>query len=58
MGEKSGGLTNMIITIVALIALILVIQIAFPELTEQVVDGFKGIVSDSMDSFEFADPTN
>lgn len=48
MGEKTGGLTTMIVTLVAAVAIILIIQVAFPDLTEQITDGMSGIVESTI----------
>ncbi|MED4852200.1 hypothetical protein P9386_10265 [Caldifermentibacillus hisashii] len=49
MGEKSGALTNMIIGLVITVAIILVAQVAFPNLTNQITDGMSNIVSGTLD---------
>lgn len=48
MGEKTGGLTTMIVTLVAAVAIILIIQVAFPNLTEQITEGMSGIVENTI----------
>lgn len=52
MGEKSGGLTNMIIVIIALVAIVLVVDTAFPTLTETVTSKMQGIVESTFSSFD------
>lgn len=49
MGEKTGGLTNTIIALVALVAIILIVKVAFPEMTTTITDGMKTIIGDSID---------
>lgn len=48
MGEKSGGLTNMIITLVALVAILLIINVAFPELTSTITEGMGDVVDKAL----------
>ena len=48
MGEKSGALTNMIITIVALVAVLLVVKVAFPDLTESMTEGMRNVIDTSI----------
>lgn len=50
MGEKSGGLTNMVIGIVVTVLLIGVFKIAFPDLSQNITDGLQNIVSNSLSS--------
>lgn len=52
MGEKSGGLTNMILAVVALVAILLVIKEAFPDLTSTVTERMTGVVSGTFDSYD------
>jgi len=49
MGEKSGALTNMIIAIVALVAILLIVHNAFPELTDTVMEKMTNIVEKATD---------
>ena len=44
MGEKSGGLTNMIIVLVALVVVIAFVNVMFPEVTETVTTKMKDII--------------
>ncbi|GAA2775185.1 MULTISPECIES: hypothetical protein [Bacillati] len=55
MGEKSGGLTNMIIVVVALVAILLVVDTAFPELTKTVTDDMQGVVESTFGSYNPSD---
>ncbi|RKJ11144.1 hypothetical protein D7X33_49300 [Butyricicoccus sp. 1XD8-22] len=48
MGEKTGGLTNTIIALVALVAIIIIVQVAFPEMTTTITDGMKTIIGNSI----------
>ncbi|RKJ11143.1 hypothetical protein D7X33_49295 [Butyricicoccus sp. 1XD8-22] len=48
MGEKTGGLTNTIIALVALVAIIIIVQVAFPEMTTTITDGMKSVISKSI----------
>lgn len=50
MGEKSGGLTNMVIGIVVTVLLIGVFKVAFPDISLDITDGLQNIVSNSIDS--------
>lgn len=49
MGEKSGGLTNMIIAMVALVAIILIVKVAFPEMVTTITTTMKDIIGGSVD---------
>lgn len=49
MGEKSGGLTNMIIAMVALVAIILIVKVAFPEMVTTITTTMKDIIGSSRD---------
>lgn len=51
MGEKSGGMTNMIIAIVALIGIVSIINLAFPEITQSITDNMKNIVTNTFAKF-------
>lgn len=55
MGEKSGGLTNMIIVVVALVAILLVVDTAFPQLTETVTGKMQGVVESTFGSYNPSD---
>lgn len=44
MGEKSGGLTNMILIILALVALIIIVQTFFPEIATTITDKMKNVI--------------
>lgn len=45
MGEKSGGLTNMVIGLVVTVAIIAVVKIAFPDVTTSITDSLQNIIS-------------
>lgn len=45
MGEKSGGLTNMVIGLVATVAIIAVVKIAFPGVADSITDSLQNIIS-------------
>ena len=47
MGEKSGGLTNMVIGIVATVALIAFVHSAFPQLTGELTSSLSNIISNA-----------
>lgn len=51
MGEKSGGLTNMIIVVVALVAILIIVNKAFPSLTQTITDGMQSIVEKTFSSY-------
>ncbi|GAE93075.1 hypothetical protein JCM21714_2112 [Gracilibacillus boraciitolerans JCM 21714] len=51
MGEKSGGITNMLIVLVVMVGILLVAQTAFPNLIQSVTDGMQGVVDDSLGSY-------
>ena len=57
MGEKTGGLTNTIIALVALVAIILIIKVAFPEMTNTIMDGMRTIIEDSINLIGAVNPT-
>lgn len=44
MGEKSGGLTNMILIILALVALIIIVQTFFPEIAETITEKMRNVI--------------
>ena len=44
MGEKSGGMTNMILIILALVALIIVVQTFFPDIAEMITDKMQDVI--------------
>lgn len=48
MGEKSGALTNTIITLVALVAILLVVNVTFPELTTTITEGMGDVVDKAL----------
>jgi hypothetical protein len=50
MGEKSGGLTNMVIGIVVTVLLIGVFKVAFPDLSQDITGGLQNIITNSLDS--------
>ena len=50
MGEKSGGLTNMVIGIVATVALIAFVNIVFPDVTASIGDKLTDVVSSASPS--------
>lgn len=51
MGEKSGGLTNMIIVVVALVAILLIVDTAFPNLTSTITTKMQDVVSGTFGSY-------
>lgn len=57
MGEKTGGLTNTIIALVALVAIILIVKVAFPEMTNTIMDGMRTIIEDSINLIGAVNPT-
>lgn len=44
MGEKSGGLTNMILIILALVALIIIVQTFFPEIATTITEKMRNVI--------------
>lgn len=52
MGEKSGGLTNMILVIIALVAITVVINTAFPNITESITAGMQNVVQNTFSSLK------
>ena len=44
MGEKSGGLTNKIIALVALVVIVAIIQVTFPDITETIVNKMRDVI--------------
>lgn len=51
MGEKSGGLTNMIIVVVALVGILLIVDTTFPQLTETVTNKMQDVVDGTFGSY-------
>lgn len=49
MGEKSGGLTNMIIALVALVVIVAIIQVTFPDITETIVNKMRDVIQGGID---------
>lgn len=45
MGEKSGGMTNMILIIIALVALIFIVNYSFPNFAETITDRMQQIIN-------------
>ena len=50
MGEKSGTLTNVILTLVALVAIYVVVDTLFPNFTSQIYEAMGDIISGATDS--------
>ena len=48
MGEKSGSLTNLIIVIVALVAILFFADTAFPDMVNQIAAKMQGILNDNL----------
>lgn len=44
MGEKSGGLTNMILIILALVALIIIVQTFFPDIATTITEKMRNVI--------------
>ena len=51
MGEKSGGLTNMIIVLVALVVVVAFVRLMFPEVTGTITDEMKSIITNPTAGF-------
>lgn len=49
MGEKSGGMTNMILIIIALVALIFIVNYSFPNFAETITDRMQEIIETESD---------
>lgn len=47
MGEKSGGLTNMIIIIVALVAIVFIVHSTFPNIAEGITDKMQDVIDNT-----------
>lgn len=53
MGEKTGGLTNTIIVLVALVAVVLIVRELFPEFTQTIMDGMGSIIDGEVDQLPY-----
>lgn len=49
MGEKTGGLTIMVLVLVALVALLFVVNEAFPGMAKSIMESMKGIIENPLD---------
>lgn len=47
MGEKSGGMTNMILIIVALVALVFIVHATYPEIASTITEKMKNVIDNT-----------
>lgn len=52
MGEKSGGMTNMILIIIALVALIFIVNKSFPDFATTITDKMQQIIEVESGSYK------
>ena len=49
MGEKSGGMTNMILIIVALVALVFIVHATYPDIATAITEKMKSVINNTDD---------
>lgn len=47
MGEKSGSMTNMIIVIVALVAIVFIVHRVFPDIATSITNKMKDVINNT-----------
>jgi len=53
MGEKKGGLTNILIVLGMLVVIMGAVSLFMPELVSSIMDGMQGIVDNTIGTYDF-----
>lgn len=56
MSEKAGALTNMILVIIALVALVIIFREIFPEIALSITDKMKNVIDNTTEGYSSIAP--